>query len=314
MAHERILVIKLGALGDVMMNTGLIRAVVDRHPGAEFTLMTHAAIIPLMRQSGWFSDFIVDNRKGYRFSELKRICHDELALRRYDFIYDLQTSHRTCKVYYPLVRFLTRNPLVWGFTTPEYPLPRGIVFNRTPAKRAFSWGRSTVERIDVDPAPPDIGFVHGEGKHFDLLPPRYLLLIPGCSPTNPGKRWPADRYRALSERFGAMGLKSVVLGTSAEQAEINAVVRDNPHAVDFMNKASLTDIPDLARGAEVVVGNDTGPTHMARLAGARSVMLFNAHTREAAVEMPNVVNLDAREIADIPLEAVVSAVKGLLAP
>lgn len=312
MRRERILVIKLGALGDVMMNTGLIQAVVERHPDAEFTLMTHASIVPLMKQSGWFADFIIDNRRRYRFSELKRICWTELAQRCYDVIYDLQSSHRTLKVYYPLVRFLTRHPLVWGVTTPEYPLPHGIILRRTPAKRAFTWGHETDERIDLAPLPPDISFCHGEHRNFSLLPKRYILIIPGCSPTNPEKRWPAERYRAVSEHFGAKGLGTVVLGTSAEAAEIRAIADGNPHAVDFMDKASLADIPDLARGAAIVIGNDTGPSHMARLAGAKAVMLFNAHTAEAAVEMPTVVNLRGRLITDITVESAVAAMEGLM--
>ena len=116
----------------------------------------------------------------------------------------------------------------------------------------------------------------------------------------------------MSDHFGAKGLKSVILGTSAEAAEIQSVVKDNPHAVDFMNKATLADIPDLGRGAAVVIGNDTGPSHMARLAGAKTVMLFNAHTAEAAVEMPTVVNLRGRLITDISVESAVAAMEGLM--
>ena len=313
MEREKILIIKLGALGDVMMNTGLIRMVVERHPGAEFTLMTHASIVPLMRQSGWFSDFIVDNRRGYGFAELKRICWTELAQRKWDVIYDLQSSHRTLKVYYPIVRFLTRHPLVWGVTTPEYPLPHGIILRRTPAKRPFSWGHMTEVRFDITPPSADISFCHGEHKNFMLLPERYILIIPGCSPTNPEKRWPAERYRLVSEYFGAKGLKSVILGTLAEEAEITTIAKGNPYAINFMNKASLADIPDLARGAEIVIGNDTGPSHMARLAGAKMVMLFNAHTAEAAVEMPTTINLKGQNITDIAVEPVIAALEGLMA-
>ena len=295
-----------------MMDTGLIRTVVARHPGAEVTMMTHASIVPLMKQSGWFADFIVDNRRGYSFSELKRLCWTELARRKWDVVYDLQSSHRTLKVYYPLVRFLTRHPLTWGVTTPEYPMPHGIILRRTPAKRAFTWGRMVEERFDVAPPPADIGFCHGERRNFALLPDRYILMIPGCSPRHPEKRWPAERYRAVSERFGARGLKSVVLGTSAERAEIRAIASGNPYAVDFMDKASLVDIPDLARGAAIVIGNDTGPSHMARLAGAKTVMLFNTHTAEAAAEMPTVVNLKGRVITDISVESAVGALEGLM--
>lgn len=306
MKREKILVIKLGALGDVMMYTGYIHAVVRRHPEADITMMTHAAFVPLMRQSGWFSDFFLDNRCRYSYSELRRICYDFLAKERFDVIYDLQSSHRTLRVYYPLVRFLTRNPLVWAKTTPD-----GLDFVRTPAKRAFSWGRARIEHVAFDPLTADISFCHGEHRHFDLLPENYVLIIPGCSPQNPEKRWPADRYRALSNHFGAKGLKSVVLGTTVEAAEIETVVRDNPYAIDFMNKASLADVADLARGAEIVIGNDTGPSHMARLAGARTVLLFCDRTKDSAVDGPNVVNLFGRTISDISVQETIQAMEAL---
>lgn len=309
MEREKILVIKLGALGDIMMYIGIIRGVVERHPDAEITFMTHASIVPLMRQTGWFSDFIVDNRGRYTFGELKRICLDTLARRRFDLIYDLQSSHRTLNVYYRLVRLLTRNALKWGRTD----LQNDIDFLETPAKRMLSWGRQTVRHVALKKYPADVSFCHGEHRHFGLLPERYMLLIPGCSPTNPEKRWPVERFRAVSEYFGRKGLRSVVMGTGAEAAEIAAIARDNPFAVDFMNKSSLIDIPDLARGAEIVLGNDTGPSHMARLSGAKAVILFNERTHDAAVEMPRVVNIVAQSVTDVATETVVSALEELLA-
>jgi ADP-heptose:LPS heptosyltransferase len=38
---------------------------------------------------------------------------------------------------------------------------------------------------------------------------------------------------------------------------------------------SLLDVAALARGARLAVGNDTGPMHLAALAGCRSVILFS---------------------------------------
>ena len=305
MKRERILIIKLGSLGDVLIHSGMIRAIVERHPGAEITMMTGAPYVSLLKPSGWFADFFVDNRLPYCLSELKRVCRDFLAVRGFDRIYDMQSSHRTLGIYYRLVRLLTRQPLNWGRRVAS----NRFVFRRTGPKLPFAWGRAKTEELTFEPLPADISFCRGERKNFDLLPERYVLLIPGCSAGNVDKRWPADRYRALSEHFGARGLKSVVLGTSAEAAEIEAVVRGNPHAVDFMNKASLADIADLARGAVVVVGNDTGPTHMARLTGAKTVMLFCERTRRSAGRGANVINLFGQTTADIPVEQVVAAVE-----
>ena len=73
--------------------------------------------------------------------------------------------------------------------------------------------------------------------------------------------------------------------------------------------ASMREAMELAN---IAAGNDTGPSHMARLAGAKTVMLFNAHTAEAAAEMPTVVNLKGRVITDISVESAVGALEGLM--
>ena len=306
----RILIVKLGALGDVVIWSGMMHAIVRRHPDAEFVLMTHAAFVPIMRQSGWFSDFIVDNRKPYRWAELKRICYDSVVRREFDLVYDLQSSHRTLKVYYPLVRLLSRKRLVWishGYQAVEWDV------RTSPAKRMLSWGRDERSKVALAPLPGDLGFCHGERRNFGLLPESpFLLLIPGCSAANSDKRWPAANYAAVSDRFRRLGIRSVVLGTKSESDVIREILRGSPSAVDFMDKATLADIPDLARKAAAVVGNDTGPTHMARLAGARTVMLFNERTRNSAAEGRNVVNLFGREIADISVESVVARLEAWL--
>ena len=304
---ETVLILKHGALGDLVIESGLIHAIVDRHPGAEISLMTHASLVKIMDQSGWFSEFFVDNRGKYTFRELKRICKTIFADRKFDYIYDLQSSDRTLHIYYAVSRFLTRNPMNWGRLAPG-----GFDFYRTPSKRAYSWGRATVEHVDVTPLPADISFCHGEHANFHLLPERYALLFPGCSAKNPQKRWPAERYREISMRLGARGIKTVVAGTTAEAAEISAIAKGNPHAVDFMGKSSIIDIPDLARGALVVVGNDTGPSHMSRLSGAKTIMLFNEYDKRAAAVMPNVINIDNVRVSDIQVDEVMSAVDQML--
>lgn len=302
----KILIIKLGALGDVVIWSGMMHAIVKRHPGAEFVLMTHAAFVPVMRQTGWFSDFIIDNRRPYRFAELKRICGDSLVRGGFDLVYDLQSSHRTLKVYYPIVRLLSTKRLVW--ISHGYQAVRWDV-RTTPAKRRFSWGREERDTVPLEPLPADLGFCHGPCASFHLLPERFLLLIPGCSAANGDKRWPAENYRAVSEHFGRKGIPSVLLGTAAESEVISKILQDNPHAVSFMDKAVLEDIPDLARRALAVVGNDTGPTHMARLSGAKTVMLFNERTRNSAAEGANVVNLIREKITDIDVGTVVGIVE-----
>jgi len=280
---EKILVIRHGALGDFCMATGAMKAIRERHPQAHITLMTQAFLADLGKRLGWFDEVMVDNRpRSPRsiFTTLKR-----MAWGGYDLVYDLQGTHRTRRTY----RFGSR---LLGY------------FGR--------WVSVGDAHFDLGFSEPDISQLHGENEHFGLLPERFALMIPGCGPRNPEKRWPANNYRALAEWLGAKGIRSVVLGTKVEAPEIDAICQDNHHALSFMGLSQLSDIPDLARRSCLVVGNDTGPTHMARLTGAKTVLLLPGYSAHLAEGGARQCALMANRVEDITLDKVMVSAERLL--
>ena len=94
-AAGRILVIKLGALGDFLLALGPMQAIRRYRPDAHLTLLTTKPYRTLAEASGIFDDILVDNRPG-RFDlpgwfALRR----DLRAARPDFVIDLQTSDRS---------------------------------------------------------------------------------------------------------------------------------------------------------------------------------------------------------------------------
>lgn len=305
---ENILVIKHGALGDFVMQSGRMRTVRERHPDAHIAIITEAFLKGLAEAMGFFDEVIVDSR-GYNVATWWRVIVKEIGGRKWDAIYDFQNSNRTNCRYYPLVLAATRHAMKWG-----HAVHGSFVWRVNARKLPFCpWIFHTVpEKIEW--RPKDLSMCHGDHKNFGLLPEKYALLIPGCSAGNEQKRWPPERFVELTKFFAAKGLKSVVMGTKAEAKEINAICADNPNAVNFLGKSSIADIPDLANGAAVVVGNDTGPSHIAHIAGAKTVMLFTDYDfkRAAPKDKPNVVSLHGQKITDIPVEDVRAALSSFL--
>ncbi len=64
MPAQRILIIKHGALGDVVLAMGTMKRLRELHPEAHITLMTMGMFVPMAEQLGVFDDFIVDNRSA----------------------------------------------------------------------------------------------------------------------------------------------------------------------------------------------------------------------------------------------------------
>ncbi len=282
--NKKILVIKLGALGDFVAEIGVIQSMKERFPGAEFTLMTHKSLLPIARQMGMFSRFIIDNRQPYwHVREYFRVMR-EVVKERFDCVLNFQVSSRTEKNYFPVIRWLAPSSFSW------YRMSKCSAVHVKKSRRC-SWGTAVEEPIEFSWVMTDLSFLHGENKHFDELPERFVTMIPGCSPGHPHKRWPASSFAALAERLAEHGIHSVIIGTKTEAEEMNYIASSTPFAHNMLGKTSLLDIPDLAARALATVGNDTGPSHMTALSGNPMIGLFATRTKPCSIRGKQVTNI-----------------------
>ena len=136
----------------------------------------------------------------------------------------------------------------------------------------------TLAGIEAFPA-PDLSFL--TGRPVPALPHRFALLVPGASPHRPGKRWPAGHFGALAAEIVGRGIVPVVVGGPAEAGLAAEIVTACPSAVNLVGGTALLDLFAIAARAEFVVGNDTGPTHIAAAAGCPAVVLFSHHSDPA---------------------------------
>jgi len=306
-----ILVIKHGSLGDIVQALGAMKVIRLRHPEDKITIMTTDAYRKLIMMTGFFDDVIIDNRPHYELKNWYRVCKKVLADKEWAVVYDLQLSRRTRR-YWRISRFLTKYPTKWAFWQKAKEKTSGFDFYETPAKKRFSFCKPVKHFEKFDFPPPSMDFCKGEEENFYLLPEKYALILPGCSAKNAYKRWSPEKFAELVQRLEKDDLPSVILGTSAEEAEINLICEKSEEAVNFMNKASIYDIPALAKNAAVVIGNDTGPTHIAAFSKADTVCLFCKKNISFAMDMPNVINIIKNDINNIEVAEVYDAVQKLL--
>jgi ADP-heptose:LPS heptosyltransferase len=105
----------------------------------------------------------------------------------------------------------------------------------------------------------------------DAVP--FVVLHPGA--TDPRRRWSMERFARLGDRLVAAGLTVVLTGDASERMIVRHVLSamDRP-AIDATGRLSLGGLAGLLARARVVVGNDTGPLHLARAVGAPSVTIY----------------------------------------
>jgi ADP-heptose:LPS heptosyltransferase len=305
MPEARILVIKLGAFGNVVLSLGAFGAIRQHHLSAEITVLTTAPYADWLAKSPYFDRVAIDLRPpGWDLAGILRLRR-MLMEGRFDRVYDLQTSGRSSR-YFRL--FPRRARPQWS----------GIAVGSSHPDR--NPRRDRIHDIDrqydqlrqagiVEIPPVDLSWSTADIGRFDL-PRDFALLIPGSSPHRLGKRWPADKYRELAAELDGQGIASVVLGGASESgiaAEIGA-------AFDLTGRTGFGELTELARSARFAVGNDTGPTHLIATAGCPSVVLFSRDSDPelCAPRGVAVTVLRCPELADMAVEPVLQAVGALV--
>jgi ADP-heptose:LPS heptosyltransferase len=100
-----------------------------------------------------------------------------------------------------------------------------------------------------------------------------VVLHPGTTDTR--RRWPAAHFAYVGDRLARAGATVVVTGDDGEKAlgkEVAAAMREP--VADLCGKISLRGLAGLLARSRLVVANDTGPLHLARALGTRTVGLY----------------------------------------
>jgi lipopolysaccharide heptosyltransferase I len=101
----------------------------------------------------------------------------------------------------------------------------------------------------------------------------FALLNPGAA--WPNKRWPAERFGAVAGFLrDVRGIRSVVVWGPGDEELARAVVRASDGAAVAAPPTNVADLVALSRAATVCVSGDTGPLHLAGAAGTPVVGIF----------------------------------------
>lgn len=266
--RERILVIKLGALGDFILALRPMAAIRKHHPDAHIALLTTRGFVDLGAKSGLFDE--IHETKRFKFYELGGWLKLRKWLNASNFtrVYDFQLQGRSKLIY----RLFSGKKPEWLGVIPGNPL-----FYDNPDWRkmhASDRHAAMLKLAGIDEMPPaDYSWMDADISHFDIPEP-FVLFAPGSAPTRPDKRWPAMRYAALAKKLQRNGLNVAVLGTNDEKDAVEKIIKACPDAIDLSGKTSLTDIAALARRAGGAVCNDTGPAHIIAASGCPTLALF----------------------------------------
>ena len=287
---ERVVVRGVNWVGDAVMTIPALRELRRLLPHAHITLATRSLAEGLFTDADFLDDLLIYDRGARNIGAVVRQTR-AWRQRRFDLAVLLQNAFEAA-----LIPAAARVPARIGYATdgrrallthpltlPAWRHERHEVFYYlhiiSELERRLYGIHSMQAReprfdLIVSHARKDQAreLLRAEGAH----PGRALVALCPGSINSRAKRWPADRYAALADRFIAEANANVALIGSRDEQDVSRQVLAHMRHQPIM----LTGRTDLAQAvallsiADVLITNDTGPAHIAAALGRPTLVIF----------------------------------------
>ncbi|NRP08955.1 MULTISPECIES: glycosyltransferase family 9 protein [unclassified Marinobacterium] len=271
------LLIKHGSLGDIFLMLGALKDISEKS-GGPIDVLTMGPYAKIFERSPFVRKVLVDNRLSFfNFSYLKMLL-SYFRKHPYDEIVDLQNSARTYKY-----RLLSCNSSNWCQLGTES--PENFTFENvtSPVLAKFATQLSQSGYSIAGLIEGDLGWLCDESAASTLVGQsnRSVILLPGASARHQHKIW--HGYHALAEILISSGI-DVFIAPGPDDMEL---CKEMPGQL-LLTEGRWLNFFELAGAlskSSFVVGNDSGPTHLAASLGCNGVALFSSKTERYALNM-----------------------------
>lgn len=296
---ERILVIRLGAMGDVVRTLPAFAELRARYPEAHVAWLVEPKARGALRGQTGLDEVIVFPREElvahWRARRISALLRDGVAFaralrgKRFDLVLDFHGILKS-----GLLSRASGAPIRIGFAAPFAREGSAAFANRRarvePARISrFERNAALVDFLGIGLATAPKA-VAGDGLVWATDPERrdrmraalssagrpVALIHPGTSASTPYKRYPVSAWGAVARALDHAGIDCRVSSGNDEEAELAraVVVASGGAAVLAPPTPELADLAALASVSHLFLGSDSGPLHVASLTGTPVVQVL----------------------------------------
>jgi len=281
-AKKRILVIKIGAIGDVILAVPSLRAIRNSFPGAFISVLVGSECKHALKRCPYIDDIIIYDRKG-RDKGIKGLIKISGIIRRrlFGFSIDLQNNK-----FSHAVAWLGAVPKRFGYSNRKF----GFFLNNAlkhlkigvgpveeqfrVLKKAGINATGVSKRLELWPSKEDFVYVDNFLKGAWVREKQILvgINIGGSWDT---KRWPLKCFAKLSDMLAAKDIRVVVTASKDEEKlvkDFEAMTRSK--VINAAGKTTVTQLAALIKRCKVFITGDSAPMHVASSMGTNFVALF----------------------------------------
>ena len=281
-------------MGDVILTTGVVAALARRFPGARIDYLTRSPHDQLLGEEKTLSRvFVLPPKKPGKFAYLRSYLQflREIRRSRYDLVVDFFSRGPRSRV----ISLVTGAPFRLGLVDRGFPghcwVDR-IVYTRIsspPVQLALTVDRMNhlLSRIFSPaslPGPPshptltvtDDNIARARELLSSTFPGETPVFLVFCGSGIPTKNWPAQHFAEIARRLVSRGMSVLFLGAASDREQMERVRGHlgNHSLIAFYENLPFGTLKGLCRLSRGILGNDSGPLHLAQATGHDVVVLF----------------------------------------
>jgi len=278
--REHFLIVRIAALGDLVMTSVLLERIRSERPSARVTWLCGARGAPLVRLFPGVDEVIaVDEQRLLRASRVRRALTMLGLWRRlirhgFSDVLIAHADRRFALIALPCrgarVAMLSRdlsartNPIQGRFYGDEYARLLDSSGSAGPITKRYE-----VADVRARLKPAETTAFREQGRPL-------IVLVPGGARNvlrdAPVRRWPPDRYAIVARALIERGCEVALVGDDADRWVLDAFA--GVAVQDLVGKLPLEDTLAILARASLVISHDTGPMHLARVVRAPLIALF----------------------------------------
>lgn len=257
---KKVLIIRTGAIGDVVETTGLVDALVKE--GCSVDYLTGKIPAMLLENNPHINNVFVLNKKNYSYVI-------KLAMKfkkeKYDIILNLQ----------PSIRFKILSAL--SFPNKIYEYKKSQKYHAV--ENFFETGKRAIKELSLD-------------KNIHLYIPEELInekralldenkihicFNTGASGARKGRKWCIEYWQKLAKMiFDNYNAQIYVVGSQEDFENAKDLFKKFPQIKSFAGKTTIVETAALLANADIVISGDTGPLHIASALNTICIGLYGS--------------------------------------
>lgn len=278
---KKILIVRTSSLGDLVHMLPAMSDIMQHVPGAQIDWIVEDSFIEIPRWHAGIHDVIPVAHRRWRkqwWSAQTRVARaalrKTLGERHYDIVLDMQglmksiwLVRQTHGQRHGLDRASAREPLASFFYDVRHTVKfwqPAVTRQRTLASLALGYSYS---------GEPNFG-LESITKSAEIEP--YAVIMPSAS--RPEKLWPESDWKMVFRHLADQGLRLRLLsGNAAEAERARQLVAGIPNT-EVLPHMNLTDVAHVLASATIMVGLDSGLTHLSAGLGRPTIGVYIAST------------------------------------